>query len=206
VKVMPKNTPSVLRSSSPTTRVIHRTALAAVALAAIGGVITTTLVTQAAVADQAAGRISATILNESTGMRSEQLALDGAILQKRTADAVAAVAAAAAAAQAAYLASPAGAQATAHDMAASQYGWGDDQFGCLVSLWQRESGWNAGSYNAGSGATGIPQALPGEKMAIAGADWQTNPATQIAWGLGYIASSYGTPCAAWNHSESYNWY
>jgi hypothetical protein len=203
---MPKNTSPVPSSSRPTARVVRRAALAAVALAAIGGVVTTTLVTQAAVADQAQGRISAKILNESTGLRAEQLALDGAILQKRTADAVAAVAAAAAAAQAAYLASPAGAQATAHDVAASQYGWGDDQFGCLVSLWQRESGWNFASYNAGSGAGGIPQALPAEKMAIAGADWQTNPATQIAWGLGYIASSYGTPCAAWNHSQSYNWY
>ena len=203
---MPKNTSSLIRPTNPTARLIRRAALAAVALAAIGGVVTTTLITQAAVADQAEGRISAKILNESTGMRSEQLALDGAILQKRTADSVAAIAAAAAAAQAAYLASPAGAQATAHDMAATQFGWGDDQFGCLVSLWQRESGWNVGSYNADSGAGGIPQALPAEKMAIAGADWQTNPATQIAWGLGYIASSYGSPCAAWDHSESYNWY
>ncbi len=101
---------------------------------------------------------------------------------------------------------PSGAQAIARDMAASSYGWGDSQFGCLVALWDRESGWNANAYNASSGATGIPQALPGSKMASAGADWQTNPATQISWGLGYIAGSYGTPCAAWNHSESAGWY
>lgn len=111
-----------------------------------------------------------------------------------------------AAEEAAYLATPAGAQQTARTMAASQYGWGEDQFGCLVSLWERESNWNANSVNASSGAAGIPQALPGEKMASAGADWQTNPATQIAWGLGYIAAAYGTPCSAWGHSESYNWY
>ena len=101
---------------------------------------------------------------------------------------------------------PSGAQAIARDMMASKYGWGSDQFGCLVPLWQRESGWNVNAYNASSGATGIPQALPGNKMASAGADWQTNAATQISWGLGYIADRYGTPCAAWDHSESVGWY
>ena len=101
---------------------------------------------------------------------------------------------------------PSGAQAIARDLMAAQYGWGDDQFGCLVPLWQRESGWNVNAYNASSGATGIPQALPGSKMASAGADWQTNPATQITWGLGYISQRYGTPCAAWDHSESVGWY
>ncbi|HYI33490.1 MAG TPA: hypothetical protein VEX88_08530 [Glaciibacter sp.] len=101
---------------------------------------------------------------------------------------------------------PSGAQAIARDMMASKYGWGADQFGCLVPLWQRESGWNVNAYNSSSGATGIPQALPGNKMATAGADWQTNPATQISWGLGYIADRYGSPCAAWDHSESVGWY
>jgi hypothetical protein len=101
---------------------------------------------------------------------------------------------------------PEGAQATARQIAASEYGWGDDQFSCLVSLWNRESNWNYQAYNAGSGATGIPQALPGSKMASAGADWQTNATTQIRWGLGYIAGSYGTPCAAWGHSQATSWY
>ena len=91
-------------------------------------------------------------------------------------------------------------------MMAANYGWGEDQFGCLVALWQKESGWNYQAYNSSSGATGIPQALPGSKMATAGADWQTNPATQIAWGLGYIAGRYGTPCGAWSHSQSVGWY
>ena len=101
--------------------------------------------------------------------------------------------------------SPADAQATARAMLGG-YGWGDDQFGCLVSLWNKESGWNYQAYNRSSGAYGIPQALPGSKMGSAGADWQTNPATQIAWGLGYISGRYGTPCGAWGHSQSTGWY
>ncbi|WP_353809725.1 hypothetical protein [Agromyces sp. SYSU T00194] len=103
-------------------------------------------------------------------------------------------------------ANPSGAQAIARDMMASSYGWGDDQFGCLVSLWNKESGWNVYASNPYSGAYGIPQALPGSKMSTAGADWQTNAATQIRWGLGYIAGRYGTPCGAWNHSVSVGWY
>ncbi len=102
-------------------------------------------------------------------------------------------------------ANPSGAQAIARDMLA-QRGWGDDQFGCLVSLWNKESGWNVYASNPSSGAYGIPQALPGSKMATAGADWQTNAATQISWGLGYIAGRYGTPCGAWDHSQSVGWY
>lgn len=85
-------------------------------------------------------------------------------------------------------------------------GWtGSGQWGCLESLWQRESGWRATAANP-SGAYGIPQALPGSKMASAGADWRTNPETQIRWGLGYIADRYGTPCGAWSHSQSNGWY
>ncbi|MET4159468.1 transglycosylase SLT domain-containing protein [Agromyces sp. PvR057] len=100
---------------------------------------------------------------------------------------------------------PSEAQAIARDMMASRYGWGDDQFGCLVALWNRESGWNVYASNP-SGAYGIPQALPGSKMSSAGADWATNPATQISWGLGYIAGRYGSACGAWNTSESQGWY
>jgi len=103
-------------------------------------------------------------------------------------------------------ANPSGAQAIARDLMASMYGWGEDQFGCLVSLWSKESGWNVSAQNGSSGAYGIPQALPGSKMASAGADWATNPATQITWGLGYIAGRYGTPCGAWSTSESQGWY
>ncbi|WP_200936119.1 lytic transglycosylase domain-containing protein [Microbacterium sp. Leaf151] len=101
--------------------------------------------------------------------------------------------------------SPAGAQATARGMLSSR-GWGDDQFSCLVSLWNKESGWNYQAYNASSGAFGIPQALPGSKMSSAGADWQSNATTQISWGLGYISGRYGDPCGAWSHSQATGWY
>lgn len=69
---------------------------------------------------------------------------------------------------------------------------------CLLDLWNRESSWLWDAENPSSGAYGIPQALPGDKMASAGSDWQTNPATQIKWGLGYISQVYGTPCAAYD--------
>lgn len=99
-----------------------------------------------------------------------------------------------------------GAKTVARDMAESKYGWGSDQFACLSKLWQKESGWNYKAHNASSGATGIPQALPGSKMASAGSDWKTNAATQISWGLSYIDGRYGSPCSAWSHSQSVNWY
>lgn len=87
-----------------------------------------------------------------------------------------------------------------------EFGFSSDQFGCLDSLWTRESNWTVNADNPTSSAYGIPQALPGEKMASAGADWATNPATQIRWGLGYIQDRYGSPCGAWAHSESVGWY
>ena len=86
------------------------------------------------------------------------------------------------------------------------YGWSSSQFSCLDSLWNAESGWNVSASNPTSGAYGIPQALPGSKMASAGPDWQTSAATQIRWGLGYIKSLYGSPCGAWEHEESAGWY
>jgi hypothetical protein len=86
------------------------------------------------------------------------------------------------------------------------YGWSSGQFSCLVSLWNQESGWNVYATNPTSGAYGIPQALPGSKMASAGPDWQTDAATQIRWGLSYIQSLYGSPCGAWAHEEADGWY
>lgn len=100
---------------------------------------------------------------------------------------------------------PGTAQAIAYEMVLAR-GWGDDQFACLVALWNRESGWRVNAYNASSGAYGIPQSLPGNKMASVAADWETNPATQITWGLNYIGGRYGNPCGAWGHSESVGWY
>lgn len=85
-------------------------------------------------------------------------------------------------------------------------GYSSAEYDCLNALWKKESGWNHFAMNRSSGAYGIPQALPGEKMASAGADWATNPETQIRWGLGYIEGRYGSPCAAWDHSVRRNWY
>jgi hypothetical protein len=100
---------------------------------------------------------------------------------------------------------PGTAQRIAYNMMPS-FGFSpSSQFSCLDSLWQQESGWNYLAENA-SGAYGIPQALPGDKMASAGADWQTDPTTQIRWGLGYIKSIYGTPCGAWAHEEADGYY
>jgi hypothetical protein len=90
--------------------------------------------------------------------------------------------------------------------AGAKRGWGRDQYSCLVKLWNRESHWRVNAYNVSSGAYGIPQALPGIKMASAGEDWMTNPQTQINWGLGYIAGRYGSPCGALAHSNDFNWY
>ncbi|NRQ35565.1 lytic transglycosylase domain-containing protein [Nonomuraea sp. NN258] len=101
--------------------------------------------------------------------------------------------------------SPGSNKAIARDMLAS-FGFGADQWGCLEKLWQKESGWNERAMNRYSGAYGIPQSLPGSKMASAGSDWQVNAATQIKWGLGYIKGRYGTPCGAWGHSQARGWY
>jgi hypothetical protein len=86
------------------------------------------------------------------------------------------------------------------------FGWSASQFSCLEPLWAAESGWSVTASNPSTGAYGIPQAMPGSKMASAGPNWQTSATTQIRWGLGYIRSRYGSPCAAWNHEEAYGWY
>lgn len=85
-------------------------------------------------------------------------------------------------------------------------GWGEDQYECLVWVWDHESGWRWNAENPSSGAYGIPQALPGDKMASAGADWRENATTQITWGLGYIQGRYGSPCGAKGFWLSHNWY
>ncbi|WP_433145047.1 NlpC/P60 family protein [Actinomadura nitritigenes] len=87
-----------------------------------------------------------------------------------------------------------------------EFGWGGNQWSPLDRLWTRESGWRWNATNPSSGAYGIPQALPPSKMASAGRDWKTNWATQINWGLGYIAGRYGSPSGAWSHSQKTGWY
>ena len=166
-------------------------------------------------------------LSQNASTEAQRVAARVAVLRGSLNDAVAAKAAADAAAEAqrqaeaaaaaeaqrqkeaaealARVNTPEGAKEFAQSYAADQYGWGSDQFSCLVSLWTKESGWNYQAYNP-SGATGIPQSLPGSKMATFGDDWQTNAATQIKWGLDYISRGYGTPCSAWSHSQATDWY
>jgi uncharacterized protein YabE (DUF348 family) len=104
-----------------------------------------------------------------------------------------------------YNGTPSSAQAIARYMLSTR-GW-SSQMGCLVELWDHESGWQVDAQNPNGGAYGIPQALPGDKMASAGADWRTSAATQIRWGLDYIASRYGDPCGAWSTWQAHGgWY
>jgi hypothetical protein len=156
-----------------------------------------------------------------SGAAARQAAQHQAIARERArkaARAKAAARAAAAQAAAAQQQAPAKPAAATQPVAASgspqqiaeamlgSFGWSASQFSCLQPLWNAESGWNASASNPSSGAYGIPQALPGSKMASAGSDWQTNAATQIRWGLGYIRSVYSSPCAAWSHEQADGWY
>jgi hypothetical protein len=86
------------------------------------------------------------------------------------------------------------------------YGFDSSQMSCLVPLWMGESGWRWNAENSSSGAYGIPQSLPGDKMATVASDWRTNPVTQIKWGLEYIKGSYGSPCGAWDFKQGHGWY
>lgn len=100
---------------------------------------------------------------------------------------------------------PGGAQAYASSRLGA-YGWPQSQFQCLVQLWTQESDWLTNATNQSSGAYGIAQALPPGKYSDTGSDWLTNYRTQIDWGLGYINNRYGSPCGAWSHEVSQNWY
>jgi hypothetical protein len=122
---------------------------------------------------------------------------------------IAAIAAAAPAASSApivptQIPSPGTAQAIAYRLLPA-FGFSHNQFGCLNNIWSRESGWRVTAANA-SGAYGIPQALPGSKMASAGPNWQTNATTQVKWGLGYIKGRYSNPCGAWAFWQNNGWY
>jgi hypothetical protein len=105
-------------------------------------------------------------------------------------------------------ASPAGHQAVgsngAKDIARSVVPSG--QFGCFDSIITHESGWDVHATNPSSGAYGLPQSLPGSKMASAGADWHDNAATQVKWALDYMNNRYGSPCDAWSFWQGHHWY
>jgi len=92
---------------------------------------------------------------------------------------------------------PIGAKVAARQIMASEYNWGSYQFECLNRLWTKESHWNYQAHNYRSGAHGIAQALPANRMEIISSDWRKNPVTQIRWGLRYIEIRYDNPCKAW---------
>jgi hypothetical protein len=177
--------------------------------------------TSPAAADQAAG-LSAALMASTRDAASPSTLAPSAAEQAAAKQAAAQQAAAAqaaaqkAAAQRAVVQRQAAAQQAARSalrdprsaarLMLADHAWGAGQFQCLDALWSKESGWDHQAHNASSGAFGIPQALPGGKMASAGPDWQTNPVTQIRWGLRYIEDVYGSPCGAWAHSRANNWY
>ena len=101
---------------------------------------------------------------------------------------------------------PDGAKQVAEIILSEEYGFNEAQFACLDSLWTRESHWNYKAHNYRSGAHGIAQALPAEKMSVVGTDWRTNPVTQIRWGIRYITMRYDTPCKAWSKWKSHRFY
>ena len=88
----------------------------------------------------------------------------------------------------------------------NKYAYGSGQFDCFNNIIMRESKWDVNATNPSSGAYGIPQALPGSKMATIASDWRTNPATQIIWGIEYMKDRYGSPCSAWGFKASHGWY
>ena len=99
-----------------------------------------------------------------------------------------------------------GAKKVAQVILTQEYGFDDSQFVCLNSLWTKESHWNYKAHNYRSGAHGIAQALPAEKMSVIATDWRTNPVTQIRWGIRYITMRYDTPCKAWSKWRAHRFY
>ena len=161
-----------------------------------------------AAAAKAAAAKAAAAKNAAAANAAAVAKANAAAAKAAAAKAAAAKAAAAARAKAAApvaLNDPAGAQAYAASKLGS-FGWSADQMQCLKRLWTKESEWRTTATNASSGAYGIVQSLPAEKMASAGADYRTNYRTQINWGLDYIKERYGSPCGALNFHLAHNWY
>ena len=99
-----------------------------------------------------------------------------------------------------------GARKVAQAILSEEYGFGQSQYSCLNSLWTKESHWNYKAHNYRSGAHGIAQALPADKMNVVATDWRTNPVTQIRWGIRYITMRYDTPCKAWSKFKRSHYY
>jgi hypothetical protein len=171
---------------------------------------TTTIGQQAAAQSSSDGVGQAVMFTRMHSLQAErqQLAATKAAAAKAAAAKAAAAKAAAvkAAAVKAAVTTPSGSPEQIAERMLSQFGWSSSQFSCLQPLWEHESAWSVTAENPTSGAYGIPQSLPAAQMSSAGTDWQTNAATQIRWGLTYIQGRYGSPCGAWAHEESDNWY
>lgn len=161
---------------------------------------------QAAAAKAAAAKAAAAKAAAARAAAAKAEAARKAAAQKAAEQAAAARKAAAQKAKQTAAVTPSGSPRQVAQQMLSHYGWSQSQFSCLQPLWFHESGWNVTAENPSSGAYGIPQALPASQMASAGADWRTNAATQIRWGLNYIHSRYGSPCGAWSHEEAHGWY
>jgi hypothetical protein len=99
-----------------------------------------------------------------------------------------------------YNATPAQAQAIAKQLVPS------GQYACFANIIERESSWNVHATNPSSGAYGLPQSLPGNKMAEYGSDWRNSATVQIKWALAYMTGRYGSPCAAWTFWQNHSWY
>jgi len=160
---------------------------------------------QTAQARAAAAKAAAQKAAAAKTAAAKAAAAKTAAAQKAAQAAAAKKAAAAKSAAAKPVNDPAGAKAYASGQLRS-YGWGASQMPCLEKLWNRESNWTTTATNSSSGAYGIVQSLPGEKMASASADWKTNYETQIDWGLDYVKDRYGSPCDALQFHYANNWY
>ncbi|MFT3876244.1 MAG: hypothetical protein QM708_07485 [Propioniciclava sp.] len=147
---------------------------------------------------------TAEAISETDAAIAQRLAEEKAAREKAEAEAKAA--AEKAEAEALKGGTPAQNKELARKLARDLYGWGEDQFSCYDNIIMRESLWITTADNPTSSAYGIPQALPGKKMASEGADWKTNPATQIKWGLKYVKERFGTPCGAWSFKKAHGWY
>ena len=154
---------------------------------------------------QANAQAAVTADNTKQAQLQQQLAQIEQQIQEAAAAAARVAAAASSSAPPPSSVSVADAQAIAKSLMPN-YGFGNDQWGCLVNLWNYESGWRVNARNPSSGAYGIAQSLPASKYNSVGTDWLTNPTTQIEWGLGYIKGRYGNPCGAWSHEMAHNWY
>jgi murein DD-endopeptidase MepM/ murein hydrolase activator NlpD len=161
---------------------------------------------QAALARAAAARKAAAVKAAAARAAARAAAARAAAQAAAARQAAAKAAAKQRAARQQAASTPSGSPQQIAEQMLSQFGWSSGQFSCLQPLWAHESGWNPYAQNPSSGAYGIPQALPGSKMASAGGDWQSNPATQIRWGLSYIQGNYGSPCGAWAHEQADGWY